>query len=291
MFYWDPRPEVFTLPFLEFRVLWYSLLFAAGFAIGLPLFTSILSRFFSLCTENTRKENHEKAAKITDRLIVYMVVATVVGARLGHFLFYENLSEYWEDPLEIFRTWKGGLASHGAVPTILLALWLFSRRIQKEAKELTWIRLLDFVVIPTSLCAFFIRIGNFINQEILGAPTTLPWGVVFGHPVGVPFSWLPRHPVQLYEAFFYLLVFFLLWRLSFLPRFLLAQGKLIGLFLMLVFGFRFFIESWKLEQSHWAMQSSFFTMGQWLSIPVFFLGVFFYVLGTSKQAPAIKNKV
>lgn len=280
MFYWDPRAEIFTIPYLNVPILWYSVLFALGFALGFPLFVSILSRFFSLCTGEPPAHFRKKSLRLTDRLLVYMVVATVVGARLGHFLFYENPSDYLSNPWEILRTWEGGLSSHGAVLAILIALWIFSRRVRLQAPELTWVRLLDFVAIPTSLCAFFIRIGNFINQEILGTPTDLPWGVVFGHPMGSDL-FVARHPVQLYEAIFYLAVFFLLFRLSYLPRFLLSQGKLIGLFLMLVFGFRIFAEYFKLEQSH-LMEVSYLTMGQILSVPVFLLGVAFYMFSRGR---------
>lgn len=267
--YWDPKPEIFTLPIVHWPILWYGVLFALGFAIGFPIFVNILTRFLG-------KDQKRKAVAITDRLTVYMIIATIVGARVGHFLFYEHPANYLSDPLEIFRVWEGvrGLASHGAAAAIILALILFSYRIRSLEPKLTWIRLLDFVCIPTALAACLIRIGNFINQEILGTPTRLPWGVIFGHPSdgSPPF---PRHPVQLYEAFFYLLVFILLWRLSFKKSFLFSRGKLIGLFLILVFGFRFFIEFLKIEQSH-LLSSSPLTMGQFLSVPAILAGILFY---------------
>jgi len=273
MFYWDPKPEAFTIPYLKWPVLWYGILFAFGFAVGFRIFLSLLVRYFR---ERTPKENgihlRQKALALTDRLVLYMVVATLVGARLGHFLFYERPSLYLQHPLEIFQVWKGGLASHGAVLGILFALALFRYKIHKSAPDLSWVRLLDFVAIPAAFIGVCIRLGNFINQEILGTPTSLPWGVVFGHPTDHSLS-VPRHPVQLYEALFYLAVFLLLWRLSFRPRYLLQQGKLIGLFLILVFGFRFCIEFLKLEQSH--LLSTSLTMGQILSLPVIFLGCWF----------------
>ena len=265
--YWDPKPEIFVLPIVHWPILWYGVLFAFGFAVGFPIFVNILTRFLG-------KNQKAKAVLITDRLTVYMIIATVVGARVGHFLFYEHPAHYLRDPFEILRVWEGGLASHGAAVAIILALILFSYRLRSLEPKLTWIRLLDFVSIPTAFAAVCIRIGNFINQEILGTPSTLPWAVTFGHPADGSLP-LPRHPVQLYEALFYLAVFFLLWRLSFLPSFLFARGRLIGLFLILVFGFRFFVEFLKTEQS-FLIGASALTMGQILSIPAIIAGFLFY---------------
>jgi phosphatidylglycerol:prolipoprotein diacylglycerol transferase len=271
--YWDPKPEIFKLPVVNFPVLWYGALFAFGFAIGFSIFIGILVRFFG-------KDQKKKAVEIADRLTVYMIVATVVGARLGHFLFYERPSSYLKDPLEIFRVWEGGLASHGAVIGIVLGVILFSIRIRPVAKQLDWIRLLDFIAAPAAFAGFCIRVGNFINQEVLGKITDVPWAVVFGHPLDRSAP-APRHPVQLYEAFFYLAVFFILWRLSFYPENLKKRGKLAGLFLILVFGFRFFIEYLKVEQSH--LLDASLTMGQILSIPAVIMGFYFYFRKRSKS--------
>lgn len=265
--YWDPKPEIFTLPLVHWPILWYGVLFTLGFALGFPIFVGILTRFLG-------KDQKAKAVLIADRLSIYMIVATVVGARLGHFLFYERPENYLSRPMEILRIWEGGLASHGAAIGIVLALILFGRRIRSIAPRLNWIRLLDFVCVPTAFAGCCIRVGNFINQEILGTASNLPWAVVFGHPADRSAP-IPRHPAQLYEAFFYLAVFALLWRLSFKPLFLEKSGKLIGLFLILVFGFRFVIEFFKTEQSSLSF-GSFLTMGQWLSIPAVLAGFLFF---------------
>lgn len=276
MIYWDPNPDLFIIPVLNWPIKWYGLFFALGFALGFPLFKNLLVRYFQERPEFHKEslENLKKIAlRITDKLTVYMVIATIVGARVGHFLFYEKPSDYLRDPLEILRIREGGLASHGAALAILLALWLFSRWTKTFDRELGWLRLLDFICIPTALAAGFIRIGNFIGQEILGTKTSLPWAVVFGHPADLSFP-TPRHPVQLYEAFFYFAVFFLLWRLSYKPKLLLAPGWLIGLFLLLIFAFRFFIEFFKEEQSRLMNLAGVLTMGQWLSVPFILLGAF-----------------
>lgn len=271
MFYWDPKPEIVTV--FHWPILWYGLFFALGFAVGFPIFVNILKRFFIL--DGQFDDPRRQALLIADRLTVYMVIATLVGARLGHFLFYERPSDYLRNPLEILQIWKGGLASHGALIAIICAIVLFSYRIRHLARGLNWIRLLDFLAVPTAFAGGCIRVGNFWNQEILGTPTSLPWAVVFGHPADGSLP-IPRHPVQLYEAIFYFLTFFLLWRLTFRPSFLLLQGKLLGLFLILVFGFRFFVEFAKVEQSHLLSMTPVLTMGQILSLPVLIAGFFFY---------------
>lgn len=274
MIYWDPSPDLFIIPILNWPIKWYGLFFAMGFLIGFSLFERILLRYF-LQTNKSRKSNISQlkriALKITDRTTVYMVIATALGARLGHFLFYESPLVYLKNPTEILRIWEGGLASHGAAIAIIGALYLLARWTKKIDSGLTTLRLLDFISIPTALAGCFIRIGNLFNQEILGTATQLPWSFIFAHPMDGSFP-IPRHPVQIYESLFYLFVFLVLWRLSYRRSFLLCQGRLIGLFLVLVFGFRFFIEYLKLEQSELVSSSSMLTMGQWLSIPLVILG-------------------
>ncbi|MBM3184538.1 MAG: prolipoprotein diacylglyceryl transferase [Chlamydiae bacterium] len=270
--YWDPSPIFFTVPFLNFPILWYGLFFALGFWLAFLLIVRLLTRYLELSSPK-KEDLKKKAHLIADRLTVYVIIGTIVGARLGHFLFYESPSTYLSDPMEIFRFRNGGLASHGAMIGILVAVWIFSIRKKHATYNLSWLRLLDFIVVVTPLAGCFIRIGNFFNQEILGTQTTLPWGVVFGHPADGSFP-IPRHPVQLYEAIGYLAIFFFLWRLSYIPSILLAKGKLLGLFLILVFTYRFFIEFLKVEQSD--LLSTHITMGALLSIPAVLLGLFFY---------------
>lgn len=260
--YWDPNPKAFTIPYLEIPILWYGVLFAAGFVIGFPVFVDILTRYLGA-------DQKKKAEQLTDKLTFYMVVATVVGARLGHFLFYERPSEYLNDPMTILKIWEGGLASHGAAIAIPIALYLFSKR----HPIISTLKLLDFVSVPTTLAGFCIRLGNFINQEILGTPTNVPWAVIFGHPADRSYP-IPRHPVQLYEALFYLATFALLYLLTRKRYFLRTPGVLFGLFLTLVFGFRFVVEYLKLEQSHLSTLSN-YTMGQLLSIPAIIVGLYF----------------
>ncbi len=276
--YWDPKPELFILPGVNWPILWYGVFFALGFALGFPIFVSILVRYFSNHPGFERLDHSalkKKALQLTDRLTFYIVLGTVLGARLGHFLFYEAPSDYFSNPMQIFYVWNGGLASHGGVVGIILAVMLFSYRNRASGEGLTWIRILDFLSVPAALGASFIRLGNFFNQEVLGTPTNLPWAFVFGHPADRSLP-IPRHPVQLYECLFYLAVFFLLFALSYRVSFLMARGKLVGLLLILIFGFRFFIEFIKTEQSQLLSVSSSLTMGQYLSIPLVLAGFLFY---------------
>jgi prolipoprotein diacylglyceryl transferase len=181
--------------------------------------------------------------------------------------------------LQVFRIWEAGLASHGAGIAIILAIWMFSSSVKKIDPKLSAIRLLDFICVPAAFAGACIRIGNFINQEILGISTNLPWAIVFGSPADGSLP-VPRHPVQLYESAFYLMIFFYLWKLVFKP---FSTGRLIGLFLVLVFSFRFIIEFIKLEQSALLLGPYFFTMGQWLSIPLIALGFIWIRMGYKKQ--------
>lgn len=255
-FFWDVDPIAFTIPLINRPVAWYGILFAIGFFLAFYILISLLKK---------RDELEEKERfRFVEKLTVYVIVGTVVGARLGHILFYENLRDYLLHPLNILKTWEGGLASHGGAIGIFIALILFSLKM----KKLSVIRIIDFLAIPTLLVGTLIRIGNFINQEVLGTVTTVPWAIVFGHPMDGSFP-APRHPAQLYEALFYLVTFLTFWKLF--PRLIPYKGRLAGLFFTAVFLFRFAIEFLKEEQSY-LLGDPTFTMGQWLSIPFILLG-------------------
>ncbi|MBI3900522.1 MAG: prolipoprotein diacylglyceryl transferase [Chlamydiia bacterium] len=238
MFYWDPKPELFTLPGINFPILWYGFFFAFGFWIS----SLLLFRLFLQFLRNTSSpiDLHSRARKIVDHLSLYLVIATLVGARLGHLIFYENPSLYLSDPLEIFRIRNGGLASHGAVFAVLIAMVLFTRSIRKVEKSLSFLRLLDLLAIVAPLTAACIRIGNFFNQEILGHPTSFPLAITFGHPADGSLP-TPCHPVQLYEAATYFSLFFLMWRLWKTSSFFRFEGKLAGLLFFNHFSSRFLL--------------------------------------------------
>jgi phosphatidylglycerol---prolipoprotein diacylglyceryl transferase len=244
---WDPNPEIFRIG--SFAVRWYGLLFASGFLFGYI----IMKRMF---------KNEGLGEDILDRLTIYMAIGTIVGARLGHCLFYEP-GFYLRHPLEILLIWHGGLASHGAAIGILTALWIFAR---KEKKEYAWI--LDRIVVVVALAGFLIRMGNLMNSEIYGKETVVPWGFVFLRNNEV----VPKHPTQIYEGIAYILIFLLLYWMYWREKGKVYQGLLISLFLILVFASRFFIEFLKENQVPFEASMK-LNMGQLLSIPFVLAGI------------------
>lgn len=277
-FVWDPSPAMFrfNIPLLNRPILWYGFFFALGFFIGYMVLNVLLRRYFS----QSRQEDvfpdlkgmtlKARTTKVAEQLTFYVIIGAIIGSRLGDVIFYQNWAQILRDPLSIVAVWQGGLASHGGAAGILIALCFFAKR-----RKIAFWTAVDFTVIPTAIAAVCIRIGNFFNQEILGTPTSLPWGILFLHPADGG-EIVPRHPAQLYEAAWYLCVFVILllyWRRHppFRPR-----GRLTGLFLVLVFSFRFLIEFLKVEQSAHFGAGSFFTMGQWLSLPFIALGLWLF---------------
>jgi prolipoprotein diacylglyceryl transferase len=243
---WNPDPEIFRLGPLAVR--WYGVLFASGFFFGYL----IMRKFF---------KNEGIGDEVLDRLTIYMALGTIVGARLGHCLFYEP-AYYLSNPLEILYIWHGGLASHGAAIGIPLALWLFVR---KEKKPYIWI--LDRVAVVVALAGVLIRLGNLMNSEIYGVETLVSWGFVFlrnGENA-------PKHPTQIYEAITYLFIFLILFRIYWRKKGEFIPGVIFSLFMILVFTARFFIEFVKEDQV--AFEASMkLNMGQLLSIPLVLLG-------------------
>lgn len=213
----------------------------------------------------------EISFKYVDGLMWWFVLGTIIGARLGHVFFYE-WSYYQHNLLSILKVWEGGLASHGGTVGILLVIYLYSRWTRKKFPELSTLALLDLLAIPVSFGVIFIRLGNFVNQEILGTPSSLPWAVIFGHPIdgGIP---IPRHPVQLYEAIAYFLTFVLLTTLWKLKKGKWAEGFMIGLLFVCIFGSRFILEFFKASQTSAGTDGSFLEIGQLLSIPFVLLGL------------------
>ena len=188
---WNFDPEIFSIG--NHGVRWYGLMIALALLAGYLIFKRYL-------------RGDKLTSEMVDSLLVYIAVASIVGARLGHCFFYEP--EYFlKNPLEILKIWKGGLASHGWAIGILLALWLYNRKF-----KIPFLWLMDRLVIVVALGAVFIRLGNFFNSEIYGLPTNLPWGVEFVRDRlydsnGELLPTVARHPTQLYEALSYLLIF------------------------------------------------------------------------------------
>ncbi|MCS6904899.1 MAG: prolipoprotein diacylglyceryl transferase [Bacteroidia bacterium] len=259
---WDVSPVIVS--FGEHFVLrWYGLLFASAFFIG----HLIMRRVF--LTE-------AKPLEALDSLTIYVVIGVIVGARLGHCIFYDPYYYFVEHPEEIVQVWKGGLASHGGAIGIILALLLFIYRNQ----EFTFLWVADRLALVIPLGAAFVRLGNLFNSEICGVPTNLPWA--FRYPLrdgicgGVPCNdcgEFPRHPTQLYEAGAYILLFLLVMFLYRRWRANVRSGKLIGILLLGLFIARLFIEFVKENQESYQTGLPLNT-GQLLSIPFIILGIY-----------------
>ena len=255
--HWNYGPDLIALGPLVVR--WYGFLFAMAFYSGFRL----VRRFFV-------EEGHSEI--LVDRLLLYIIVGTIGGARLGHCLFYEP-GIYLHDPLRILKVWEGGLASHGGTIGVILACWLFARR-----NGIRYLWLLDRVSTPVPLCGGLVRLGNFFNSEILGAPTKNGAGVVFDKVDAIP-----RHPAQLYESVTYFVLFVILWKLHQNRSLWRRPGFFFGLMLAAVYGLRFFLEFIKENQVEFEAVLP-LNMGQLLSIPAVAFGVF--LIWRSGRIPA-----
>jgi phosphatidylglycerol---prolipoprotein diacylglyceryl transferase len=253
---WNVDPELVRMG--SFAIRYYGILFALGFVLGYI----IMGRIF-------KKEGIPP--KTLDTLTTYMVIGTVIGARLGHCLFYEP-GYYLSHPFEILKIWEGGLASHGAAIALLVSLYLFSRKVKKD-----YLWILDRIVIVIALAGLCIRMGNLMNSEIYGTETSLPWGFIFEREGET----VPKHPTQIYEGLGYLAIFGILYFIYLRKSDKLKQGVLFGLFLILLFGLRFLIEFIKQPQVGFEANMV-LNMGQLLSIP-FILAGFGILLWTRKK--------
>jgi len=273
---WDVDPEIFSLGGITIR--WYGLLFALAFVFGYKI-------------EEQMFKSEDLPPRWLDKLWIYVAVATLIGARLGHCIFYD-WSHYKNHLMEMILPFRfypefkfigyQGLASHGAAIGIIVGLWYYSLKISK--RSILWI--LDRAVVPIALAGFFIRMGNLMNSEIIGSPTDMPWGFRFIQASGISDPQTPRHPSQLYEAICYLASFgalmFLYWKTNAKDK----KGFLFGAFLVLIFTARFFIEFLKENQVPFENTMT-LNMGQWLSIPFVLTGLL--VIWLSRKPKLVKE--
>lgn len=254
---WLAKPDIISS---VVTIRWYGVLFAIGFYIGYV----IVSREF----------RHEGAPeKWLGSLFIYVVVATIIGARLGHVFFYE-WDYYGAHPGEILKIWNGGLASHGGTIGIIVAVFIYSWAVTKRSPLWTF----DRLVVPVGFVGALIRLGNLMNHEIYGHATDVPWAFSFVTNVhqwmagAEPVMSAPSHPTQLYEAAAYIalscLLMWMYWRRDAECR----PGLIFGTFLTILFSARFLIEFVKNEQVEWE-QGMALNMGQLLSIPFIILGI------------------
>ena len=258
---WNVSREIIKIGGFEIR--WYGLLFGLGFVAAYL----VLQRIF-------KKEGVK--AELLDKLTLYIALATVVGARLGHVFFYEP-TYYLSHPSEIIKVWEGGLASHGAAVGIIIAAIIFA----KVYKLNTW-WVFDRLSIIIPLVAAFVRTGNLINSEIYGHETTVPWAFIFIRDNAVP-----RHPTQIYEAVSYLALFAALLIIYNKKGKVLGNGFLAGLMLSCLFTLRFFIEFFKEVQVNFESQLP-IDMGQIMSIPLVLIGIGFIIYSFRKK-PELSN--
>ena len=265
--YWDVDPVIVSLGKIQIR--YYSLFFIIAFTIGYYLFKYFFKR-------------EQVPLKILDPLLYTLIIGTLVGARLGHCLFYQP-DYYLANPIEILYVWEGGLASHGGAIALLLAMWWFAHHYGKK-NHFSFLWIMDRLGITVALAGFFIRMGNLMNSEIYGNETTMPWGFVFLRNGELA----PKHPTQLYEALSYLALFVVLLFLyrKRLPR--LKEGTLFGIFLLVLFAARFFIEYIKEPQVPFE-ESMALNMGQILSIPFIFAGAVLMLYSIMKGKPALRE--
>jgi prolipoprotein diacylglyceryl transferase len=256
---WSVDPEIFNIGFWGLR--YYSLLFVTGIVLGYIFMKKIFAK-------------EELGQELLDKLAIYVFFGTVLGARLGHCIFYEW--DYYKDHIaEMILPWRGtigkdfefvgyqGLASHGGAIGIVIALFIFARK-----NKFSLIRTLDYMGIVTPLAGACIRLGNLFNSEIYGVETTLPWGFIFE----LRHETMPKHPTQLYEALSYLAIFFFLSWLYNKKGNLLPRGYIFGWFLIFLFSARFFIEFIKEVQVDFESSMA-LNMGQWLSVPFILAGI------------------
>lgn len=254
---WNPNPEIFTLGGITIR--YYSLFWAMGLALAYLIVKYLY-------------KDQKIQEKLFEPIFFYCFFGILIGARLGHCLFYEP-AYYFSHPLEMLLPIKftdtgmhftgyQGLASHGGTLGLMVALWLYVRK-----TKVNLMNVLDNIAIATPVTACFIRLGNLMNSEIVGKVTDAPWAFIFPHEGAEP-----RHPAQLYEAIAYFIIFVIGWFLYKNYKSKLHRGFFFGYCLTMIFTFRFFVEFVKEAQVGFE-QNMTLNMGQWLSIPFVILGL------------------
>ncbi len=268
---WDFNPVFFRIG--DFDIRYYGLMWALAILVGAKLFDNFCKR-------------EGLPSKVSESIFIYGTLATIIGARLGHCLFYDTM-EYLSRPWTIITGFRdGGMASHGAAIGLLIGLWLFSRK-----NKLPYIWSLDRIMIAVGIGGAIVRMGNLFNSEIFGTATTLPWGFEFVRSAKWVNEFAPQavHPTQIYEALCYVATFALLawlyYRRDLARR---RPGVLFGIGLLGIFLTRFLIEFIKTEQESfevgWALD-----MGQWLSIPFILLGIYMIYRGYSRPEVTVQS--
>lgn len=270
---WTANPILLDTSFIDIR--WYSLMFLVGFLGGYKIVEKIFKR--------------EGAPESwLGSLLIYVMLGTIIGARLGHVLFYE-WDQYSQNPIEIFKVWEGGLASHGGTIGVAIAVYLFSRYVAK--RNVVWT--LDRLAVAVAMVAGLIRLGNLFNHEIYGHVTNVPWAFCFIRNIHAwqagadPQFTLPSHPTQIYEALCYFALFGLLMWMYWKKNAQERPGLLLGIFFVWVFGSRFLIEFVKNNQEVWE-DAMMLNMGQLLSVPFVIIGIILIIYAMTHPRVALE---
>ncbi len=243
-------PIIFSIGPVAIR--WYSMAYLFGIVIG-----------WLLINRNVKKNNLGLDKANVEDLIFYITLGIIIGGRLGYVLFYGQ-SGFWENPLRVFELWKGGMSFHGGVLGVIAAVYLFARKI-----KYSFLRLTDLIVLYAPIGIFCGRLANFINDELWGRVTTVPWAVKF--PNG---GYLPRHPSQLYEAFFEGIVMFAVLNLLWQKKWVRERSGFVSALFVLFYGiFRLSMEQFREPDAHMGFFFGGITMGQILSLPLVVLGL------------------
>ena len=277
---WDVSPEIFSLGPLSVR--WYGLLWACAVFVT----WEIVKKIF-------KHEGQPEAWG--EKLFFYGTIGLIVGARLGHCFFYEwhLLPEpirflgitfkygnpYLANPLELLKIWQGGLSSHGGALGLLVGMYFYNKKVIKKG----FIWMLDRLVIGVAIGGALIRLGNLMNSEIYGDPTSLPWGFIFvraGETV-------PMHPTQIYEMLYCLITFAVIWWMYWKKQAYRKSGLIFGVFLLGIFGTRFLLEFIKWNQSYFE-EGMLLNMGQWLSLPFIIWGI--YLVVRARRLPLLPDE-
>ncbi|MCL7989228.1 prolipoprotein diacylglyceryl transferase [Sphingobacterium sp. lm-10] len=255
---WDVDPDIFTIPWINRPIRWYGLFWLLGLIMSYQFLNNIF-------------KSEGKSIDLLDKLSWSIILGTLIGARLGHVLFYNPSYYFLQRPLEIFAVWEGGLASHGGAIGILVAMIIFSKR-----NHINFWWLADRIAIVIPLASGLIRLGNLFNSEMIGSATSVPWAFIF-----TKYDYVPRHPAQLYEAISYFLVFIVLVCLS-RTDVIRRKGNLFAMMLISMFSLRFVLEIFKLNQELFE-DNMFLNMGQILSLPFLLGGIIILILNPKKQ--------
>jgi phosphatidylglycerol:prolipoprotein diacylglycerol transferase len=267
-FRWTDLPIKPAFHIWKLPIRWYSLAYLAGILLGWWYLLKLISR-----------PGAPMAKRHADDMVFYATLGIILGGRLGYVLFY-NPSFYFHNPVEILKLWDGGMSFHGGVIGTSLGIFYLARK-----NGLSWLRIHDYVACCIPFGLFFGRLANFINGELWGGPTNLPWAVRFPEVVdGMAVLGPPRHPSQLYEALLEgVLLFLVLWYAFWRTKARYEPGKLVGIFLLGYGLCRFFVEFIREpdQQLIAFTQATHLHMGQWLSLPMIFGGA--WLIATAKK--------